>query len=241
MTVAKIEKPSERAAGCWTQKKHSAFYKKTVQKLKPKLHTLRQQFSLTDQECEDCVSKAFEGFVKNCHDTGRDPESYPSRYIWVSVENAANDLLRKQKEERDIQSHLKIVNPATVEDTDDEGVDQISEEAATIVFEGLCGGFEADRAWVVDVVQLAVSNLRPALRRVINHLLAQGLNYNASNAPIDLGMSSETFRANKSKAYKQLRAEIPEVMRQKRITPLRANVPDIFDIVTPFPSEIEEN
>jgi hypothetical protein len=77
----------------------------------------------------------------------------------------------------------------------------------------------------------------------MQHVLTFGPDYNASEAPSDLGMCPKTFRAYKSKAYRRLRVLIPAEMRKRGIEPGDHGIPDPeLDLAPPvsFPSEETE-
>ena len=175
------------------------------------------------EDIEDCFDEAVARFVEGSKDR---QISDPQSYIWSSTANAITDFLRrKESESQALRQHLGLsgIRPVAQKDehTDEEVglVDRQSAQPdfARFLVESLVEEVEADEAWAVDVVRVAVARLPPQLRRVMSHLLLVGFDYNSSHAPKDLGMRPVTFRANRSRAQTVLKSLIPAVMQEKGV------------------------
>jgi DNA-directed RNA polymerase specialized sigma24 family protein len=114
------------------------------------------------------------------------------------------------------------------DDVDAEPED-INGDSAVILVEALVEDVNAEPSWAVHVVELAVARLRPALGRVVRHLLKNGLDCSSSDACVELGMTAETFRANKSKCFAALEHIIPSVMTEHGIVPSHQRIVQVFE------------
>lgn len=245
-----------RLAMLWEQGKLSEFYGTVAAELAPKVHRYLHfgQSGLPLEDCEDCVQQALEGFVERQEDRGsiRDPQAY----IWQSAKNAARELLESQGRESQVREVIRgeqerytkgrRKRPVHAQPAEEAGSHRgdwvaIPERSAILLTEALLEDLEVEPTWIVQVMEIILNRLRPALRRVVEHLLTYGPEYIATQAPIDLGIPSKTYRANKSKAYKELRKLIPVVMKEKGIDLHLHGIPDLgLPEVRPFPSEDED-
>ncbi len=113
--------------------------------------------------------------------------------------------------------------------------------SAVVLLEALLDDLEADPGWATKVVEEAIGRLQPGLARVIRHVLARDFEYNASDAPADLGLSSVAFRQNKSRAYAALKRIIPAVMRELGINPVSCRIPEVnLHVARDFPTPEED-
>jgi DNA-directed RNA polymerase specialized sigma24 family protein len=185
-----------------------------IEELAPKVQaSLRLDFRLSLEEAEDCFSTALERFLSRSNSSVINPQAY----LWTSARHQACDLV----EER---SRFKSDEP---EETADDRPEHAPHEPSVVLVEALVEDIEAEGAWASEVVGLAVARLRPALRRVVRLLLDNNLEYDAANASNDLGMTPQTFRANKSYAFAALRHTIPQVIEELGVEP---RVPRAYDI-----------
>ena len=90
----------------------------------------------------------------------------------------------------------------------------------------------ADRLIAASIVRLS-----PRLRRVAEHVRDFGPDYNASEAPHDLGMKPATYRGAKKRAFEKLKWLIPTVMVELGIVPQRAVTEDVLRARVEFPSD----
>lgn len=203
-----------RLASSWLRGDVVTFCGLVVEELAPKAQAyLRSEFRLSIEEAEDCFSTALERFLLRAKSSIRNPQAY----LWTSARHEACDLV----EERSRFKSDELEEPS-------DGTPEYSpHEPSVVLVEALVEDVDADGAWASEVVSLAVARLRPALRRVVRLLLDNNLEYDAANASKDIGMTPQTFRANKSNAFTALRHTIPQVIEELGIEP---RVPRAYDL-----------
>jgi DNA-directed RNA polymerase specialized sigma24 family protein len=143
----------------------------------------------------------------------------PYSYLWSMATRQALDLVEERANMREAVEALTV--PAIQKEF-------IETRAATILIEGLVEEVEADVSWAAEVVAIAISRLRPALRRAITYVVANGTDCDAKTAAVALGTTDVTFRANKSKGYEMLRALIPVVIAEKGIVLPSPRLVEVF-------------
>lgn len=135
-------------------------------------------------------------------------------------------------------SPLEGANLPGEDDEDPGAVEALTYPSAKVLIEGLYEDIEAEEQWAVEVIRTSIKRLRPAERRVIEAVLQYGPDYNSADAPADLGLTPVTFRAHKSKAYKNLREIIPKTIEELGVKPMRLEIYEaIFHAREPVPSE----
>jgi len=250
----------------------AAFYALVDSDVSPKVkkYITRVFPSLSDDDADDCFQDALWGLVER-QGEGRMQVSDPRAYIWQSAKNAALDLLKERgwliseeeyqrwrmATERKRGRRALENEPADVPDGEGgttgesvvEGIEgpsddppEISGEVACVLVEAAVEDTEAEPSWAKEVVQASLQRLRPALRKPVEHLISRGLDFKSCDAPTDLNVKARTFRANKSKAYTELRRVIPAVMREMGIDPLRHRIPE-FEVIAqeqPLGEETDE-
>ncbi len=209
---------------------------------------LARHFRLDNDECDDCTSEILEKLVERQNrdrSVIHDPYSYIFRGAinaandlmrgrirdrevaegWGDIHGVGRqgpDLARDDYAEFDAQvleAREVVVRPSPA------SAGLFPFAWASLVVEEMTGEVEVEGHWAQEIVQTAIRRLTPSLRRVIEYVMYEDFDYKsgdivygAQEAADALGMTVGAFRTNKSRAFENLRAVIPQVVRELGIS-----------------------
>ena len=209
---------------------------------------LRRRFDwMSEADGEDCYSDGLESFLRRDERGGLDGVENPAGYIWTCALNAAKDLADLQNRRKEVPLSDRVPVSIDRDDGDDGPVPgapravRLSEADrqtwVTEVVESLVDDVVVEPSWADRLIAASIVRLSPRLRRVAEHVRDFGPDYNASEAPHDLGMKPATYRGAKKRAFEKLKWLIPTVMVELGIVPQRAVTEDVLRARVEFPSD----
>ena len=112
-------------------------------------------------------------------------------------------------------------------------VSEISYETANLFIDDVHSDLEINDDIAIEVVLLAISQTTPTAQKVLNHILRTDPDYMIGSkfklgnmspeASIDLGMTRDAYRAAKSRAFKSLKQNILQIVKEYDLGQLTAS------------------
>jgi DNA-directed RNA polymerase specialized sigma24 family protein len=217
---------------------------------------LARRFRLDDDECDDCTSEILENLVERQNRDRsiiHDPYNYIFRGAINAAHDLMRGRIRDrevaegwrdingvERQRRDLSKGDYAGSDAQVL-VAQKGVAGPSPATgrlfplawASLVVEEMTGEVEVEGEFAREIVQTAITRLTPSLRRVIEYVMYEDFDYksgdiaySAQEGATALGMTVGAFRTNKSRAFEDLRALIPQVVRELGIS-LRHRVAEV--------------
>lgn len=234
----------------WGTGDRATFCARVLDSLAPEIHRSLRRYSggdLSAEDCEDCFNEALEGLVMR--DDGAPPVTDAVAYLWRSAYNAANSLFKYYGKESGAQLELRrtlrvdrgrrkrALRPESTEPQAEST--EIPEDIAAILIEEMLE-LEPEPSVACRAVQIAVTRLNPALREVAQHLMRFGAEYTSSDAPVDLGLSPDTFRKRKQRLFECLPKLVLDALRELGAETKAVEFTALFTEPTAIPTDEPE-
>lgn len=214
----------------WSAGDKSGFYSLLYASAVPRITAwIRREHDLAEVEAEECIAAALDGFDRMVA-TGT-IITYPHAYLRQSAHNAA--VMVHRRREREAASIVDYYMSEDGQDPFDIAVSKasLSRWAVVVIEEALDGEALVDELWAVDLVRAALERLPEKSRRVLELLARQPFDFiggdfdiQSKKAAAELGMAAPAFRKAKQRAYTRLRAVIPVLAAELKLTlPQRAS------------------
>lgn len=234
----------------WETGDRTSFCARVLDSLAPEIQRSLRRYSggdLSAEDCEDCFNEALEGLVMR--DDGAAPVTDAAAYLWRSAYNAANSLLKYYGKEAggkiELRQTIRVdrgrrkraLRPESTE-PQAESTD-IPEAVAEILVEEMVG-LEPKPSVACQAVQIAVARLNPALREVAQHIMRYSAAYSSSDAPVDLGLSPDSFRKRKQRLFECLPKLVLDALRELGADTKAIELTALFTEPTAIPTDEPE-
>lgn len=188
---------------------------------------LARDFSLDHDQVEDCIAESLEILLKKWHGAPTEVTE-PYAYLWGTAKRRAVVMRRTQSNAVALaleEDH----EPAALESSETWPESAI----ATVWFEELTDEVVApeDRAWVTEVITLAVGRLPVALRQAAEFMLRPEFDHqetSAQDASSALNVTPAAYRQNKHRVLERLRKTIPGIVEELGIELSRRETESVF-------------
>ncbi|WP_447585415.1 RNA polymerase sigma factor [Pseudoxanthomonas mexicana] len=188
---------------------------------------LAREYGLSLEAVEDCIGDALEILLKKWEGSTNNVNE-PYAYLWGTANRRAMVMQRLE-----IEALAEPLDEDEAPAVDSEDDIAIGSDLAAIWYEELTeqDTQPEDRAWVTQVLTLAVMRLPPALRQVTEFMLLPNFNHqetSAKEACEVLGLSAAAYRQNKHRALDNLRKVIPGIVEELGIELTPRDAESIF-------------
>jgi len=185
--------------------------------LRPILHDdLKSNSGLSEQDAEDAVSKAIEGFLTRVNRQGPQGIVNPQAYIWAAARHQGIDISKARKREPTLESDLGPEGERRTEVDEFRG-NEDKEMRAVYLVEGVVDDMEVTKEAAMALVAGTLERLQPTDRAIIEYILKCGLDQTSRTSSPELGISPGNFRIRKMRAYAKFRQIALQVRDQLQI------------------------